>query len=48
MGFRMPLIPGFVFRLDVGRRFSLNGPRPDPRSEYYNRRFADLFFGFNY
>jgi hypothetical protein len=48
VGFRMPVIPGFVFRLDVGRRFSLASPKPDPRESYYNRRFVDFFFGFNY
>ncbi len=48
VGFRTPIIPGFVFRLDVGRRFSLNGPRVDTRGEYYSRRFVDFFFGFNY
>jgi hemolysin activation/secretion protein len=48
VGFRMPVIPGFVFRLDVGRRFSLNSPRVDPRASYYDRRFLDFFFGYNY
>ena len=48
IGFRTPIIPGFVFRLDVGRRFSLNGPRDDTRAPYYRRRFMDFFFGFNY
>ena len=48
IGFRTPIIPGFVFRLDVGRRFSVNGPRNDSRASYYNRRFVDFFFGFNY
>ena len=48
IGFRMPVIPGFVFRFDVGRRFSLNAPSPDPRSAFHNRRFMDFFFGFNY
>ena len=48
VGFRMPVIPGFVFRLDVGRRFALNSPKVDPRASYYNRRFLDFFFGFNY
>jgi hypothetical protein len=48
VGFRMPVIPGFVFRLDVGRRFALNSPDPDPRESYYHRRFLDFFFGFNY
>ena len=48
VGFRMPVIPGFVFRLDVGRRFSLNAPKVDPRASYYDRRFLDFFFGFNY
>ena len=48
IGFRMPVIPGFVFRLDVGRRFSLNAPKVDPRARYYDRRFLDFFFGFNY
>ena len=48
VGFRMPVIPGFVFRLDVGRRFALNPPKPDPRANYYNRRFIEFFFGVNY
>jgi hypothetical protein len=48
LGFRMPVIPGFVFRLDIGRRFALNAPSPDPRESYYHRRFLDFFFGFNY
>ncbi len=48
VGFRMPVIPGFVFRLDVGRRFSVNAPPSDSRADYYSRRFVDFFFGFNY
>jgi hemolysin activation/secretion protein len=48
-GFRMMLIPGFVLRLDVGRRFSMNGHTGDPTaSAYYRRHFADFFIGYNY
>jgi hypothetical protein len=51
VGFRMALVPGFVLRLDVGRRYSLNG-RPAPEgaasNDAYTRRFVDLFFGYNY
>ena len=45
-GFRLPLMPGFVLRLDVGQRFSFNGA--DGADAYYKRRFADVFFGVNY
>ena len=48
VGFRTPIIPGFVFRVDIGRRFSVNGPDGDPRNDFYKRRFVDFFFGFNY
>ena len=46
VGFRLPLIPGFVLRMDVGQRFSFRG---DPAgADIYKRRFAEMFFGFNY
>jgi hypothetical protein len=48
LGFRLPVIPGFVLRLDVGRRFSLAGTRGDAEASYYRRRFVDFFFGYNY
>jgi hemolysin activation/secretion protein len=47
VGFRMALLPGFVFRLDVGRRYSFNG-RDTPLSDAYRRHFVDFFFGYNY
>ena len=49
VGFRMSLVPGFVLRLDVGRRFALAASRlPDVDRAYLNRRFVDLFFGYDY
>ena len=48
VGLRMPVVPGFVFRFDVGRRFSLNAPANDSRRAYFSRRFVDFFFGYNY
>ncbi len=45
-GFRLPLMPGFVLRLDVGQRFSFNAA--DGADAYFTRRFADVFFGVNY
>jgi hypothetical protein len=45
LGFRMGLIPGFVLRMDVGRRFSWNGA---PLNPSYRPRFVDFFFGYNY
>lgn len=45
-GFRVPLIPGFVLRMDVGHRFSLRGA--EATDTPYSRRFVDLFFGYNY
>jgi hypothetical protein len=49
VGFRMSLVPGFVLRVDVGRRFALaaSGESPADRA-YYRRRFVDLFFGYDY
>ena len=49
VGFRMALLPGFVFRVDVGRRYSLNGqPLSGSSGDAYRRRFVDMFFGYNY
>jgi hemolysin activation/secretion protein len=48
LGFRTALIPGFVFRLDVGRRFSLAGNDSATQQRYFTRRFIDFFFGYNY
>lgn len=46
VGGRMALVPGFVLRLDVGRRFSLgSGNLTQTDRDYYRRRFVDLFFG---
>lgn len=51
VGFRTAIIPGLVFRLDVGGRYS---PNPDARgvagtsSGFYRGRFVDFFFGYNY
>ena len=50
ISFRMAVIPGFVLRTDVGRRYSLNAARatgsaPDAA---YRQRFVDFFFGYNY
>lgn len=49
VGFRLPLIPGFVLRLDWGRRFSDNhfaGYGLAPRQ--MRRSFVQFFFGYNY
>ena len=43
LGFRMPLIPGVVLRLDVGRRYTLNG-----EYGFGPSRFVDFFFGYDY
>ena len=49
VGLRMPLIPGFVLRLDAGRRFSFRGNDTDPDvREYYRKRFVDFFIGYDY
>ena len=48
LGFRTAIVPGFVFRLDVGRRYSLAGAEAGAPDGYYTRRFIDFFFGFNY
>jgi hemolysin activation/secretion protein len=49
VGFRMALLPGFVFRVDVGRRYSLGGgPLDGSSGDPYRRRFVDMFFGYNY
>ena len=49
VGLRMSLIPGFVLRLDLGRRFALADSREPPADRaYVRRRFVDLFFGYDY
>jgi WD40 repeat protein len=49
LGFRMSLVPGFVLRLDVGRRFVLAAVQESPADRgYFRRRFVDLFFGYDY
>ncbi len=48
VGFRMAIVPGFVFRLDVGRRFDLAAPADPSTGDYFERRFIDFFFGYNY
>lgn len=48
---RMALVPGFVLRLDSGRRFSYvtsHGSTATEDDEFYRRRFVDFFFGYNY
>ena len=48
---RMALIPGFVLRLDAGRRFSYvttSSGRTSESDDFYRRRFVDFFFGYNY
>ena len=49
VGFRMSLVPGFVLRVDVGRRFALaTAGQSDADRAYQRRRFVDLFFGYDY
>jgi hemolysin activation/secretion protein len=49
LGFRMSLIPGFVMRVDVGRRYALAAAGESPADrDYWRRRFVDLFFGYDY
>jgi hypothetical protein len=49
VAFRMTLVPGFVLRLDVGRRFVLAAAQDSPADRaYLRRRFVDLFFGYDY
>jgi hypothetical protein len=49
LGFRMPLGPAFVLRLDMGYRFSSgNVDLYSLPLSSQGRRFVDLFFGFNY
>lgn len=49
LGFRMSLVPGFVLRVDVGRRFALAASDESPADRaYLRRRFVDLFFGYDY
>jgi hypothetical protein len=51
VGFRTAIVPGLVLRIDVGRRYS---PNPSARgisgttSSFYQGRFVDFFFGYNY
>jgi hypothetical protein len=47
-GLRVPVLPGFVFRLDVARRLSVNGSPNDGNAGYYRGRFVDFFFGYDY
>jgi hemolysin activation/secretion protein len=47
IGFRMALLPGFVLRLDVGRRYSLNERAGAPNDGYHSH-FTDFFFGYDY
>ncbi|MGH7662903.1 MAG: hypothetical protein ACRENI_01175, partial [Gemmatimonadaceae bacterium] len=47
VGFRMPVLPGLVLRVDVGRRFSFRAPDEED-SSFYHRRYVDFFFGYNY
>ncbi|MDQ3697169.1 MAG: hypothetical protein M3373_03980 [Gemmatimonadota bacterium] len=47
VGFRMAVVPGLVLRADVGRRFSPNGAEEIP-SDFFRRRFVELFIGYNY
>ena len=49
LGFRTSLVPGFVLRLDIGRRFAAGASQESPLERaYYRRRFVDLFFGYDY
>ncbi len=49
VGFRMSLVPGFVLRVDVGRRYSFAAAHEsDADRAYFRRRFVDLFFGYDY
>jgi hemolysin activation/secretion protein len=49
VGFRMSLVPGFVLRVDVGRRYSFAAAQEsDADRAYFKRRFVDLFFGYDY
>jgi hypothetical protein len=45
----MSLVPGFVLRVDVGRRYSFAAAHEsDADRAYFRRRFVDLFFGYDY
>jgi len=50
IGFRMAIVPGFVLRTDIGRRYSLRAsPLTEPVNDAaYRQRFVDFFFGYNY
>ena len=49
VGFRMSLVPGFVLRVDVGRRYSFAAAHESEADRaYFKRRFVDLFFGYDY
>jgi hypothetical protein len=46
----MAIVPGFVLRTDIGRRYSLRAsPLTEPVNDAaYSQRFVDFFFGYNY
>ncbi len=48
LAFRMPLVPGFVLRLDLGRRFAIGGDPALNSAEFGGRHFVDFFFGYDY
>jgi hypothetical protein len=48
VGFRMALFPGLVLRLDLGKRFSLNGDPNAFNAAAFRQSFADFFIGYNY
>ncbi len=48
LALRMPVAPGFVLRLDMGRRYAVGGTPGTTPESYYRRRFVDFFFGYNY
>jgi len=50
IGLRSPLIPPFVLRVDIGRRFRFGGDPPVDfgRGTEFGDPFIDVFFGYNY
>lgn len=50
VGLRMAIIPGFVLRLDTGRRFSYatSSTARSSNDPFYHDHFVDFFFGYNY